>query len=294
MPFGLFVVAYLFLAGAGAGSFFFAACGAFCDALRQTERFNESCEILSGGFLAAPFLLCVASVCLLLDLGSPHRALQALGNPFGSVLSFGACCLGLLTLASMAVAALGIAERFPVRFMRLGCASGIVLAPLVMGYTGVLLCDMAAVDFWNTPLLAVLFVCSSLTTGYASCMLTHALLNPLVPSAPRVLDVLARALHVSEGVVLALFLVGRFFYSANAQESAMSLLSGWLAPVFWAGVVLCGLLIPLAAYSARPLAASAPTARIVASAFALIGGFVLRYAIVSAASYAAIVVPTIL
>ena len=286
MPFGLFVVAYLFLAGAGAGSFFFAACGAFCDALRQTERSNDSCEILSGGFLAAPFLLCVASVCLLLDLGSPHRALLALGNPFGSVLSFGACCLGLLTLASMAVAALGIAERFPVRFMRLGCASGIVLAPLVMGYTGVLLCDMAAVDFWNTPLLAVLFVCSSLTTGYASCMLTHALLNPLVPSAPRVLDVLARALHISEGVVLALFLVGR--------ESAMSLLSGWLAPVFWAGVVLCGLLIPLAAYSARLLAASAPTARIVASAFALIGGFALRYAIVSAASYAAIVVPTIL
>ncbi|MDR4053822.1 MAG: GntR family transcriptional regulator [Senegalimassilia sp.] len=136
MPFGLFVVAYLFLAGAGAGSFFFAACGAVCDALRRTARTERNLEILSGGFLASPFLLCLASICLLFDLGSPQRALLAFCDPFGSVLSFGACCLGLLTVVSIAVAALGIAEKFPVLFMRTGCALGIVLAPPCYGVHG--------------------------------------------------------------------------------------------------------------------------------------------------------------
>lgn len=291
MPFGLFVVAYLFLAGAGAGSFFFAACGAVCDALRRTARMERNLEILSGGFLASPFLLRLASICLLFDLGSPQRALLAFCDPFGSVLSFGACCLGLLTVVSIAVAALGIAEKFPVLFMRTGCALGIVLAPLVMGYTGVLLCDLVAVDFWNTPLLAVLFVCSSLSTGYASCMLVHALLRPLAPSAMCLMGVLARVLHIAEGIVLVFFMIGRFLYSAAARESVLSLLCGGLAPVFWVGVVLCGLLIPVAACSIRLRAVSSPPARIVVSSCALIGGFALRYAIVSAACYTAIVAP---
>lgn len=291
MPFGHFVVAYLFLAGAGAGSFFFAACGAVCDALRRTARTERSLAILSGGFLASPFLLCLASICLLFDLGSPQRALLAFCDPFGSVLSFGACCLGLLTVVSIAVAALGIAEKFPVRFMRAGCALGIVLAPLVMGYTGVLLCDLVAVDFWNTPLLAALFVCSSLSTGYASCMLVHVLLQPLAPPAPRSMGVLARVLHIAEGAVLVFFMIGRYLYSAAARESVLSLLLGWLAPVFWAGVVLCGLLIPVAACTIRLRAVLSPTARIVVSSCALIGGFALRYTVVSAASYTAIVAP---
>lgn len=160
-----------------------------------------------------------------------------------------------------------------------------------MGYTGVLLCDLVAVDFWNTPLLAVLFVCSSLSTGYASCMLVHALLRPLAPSAMCLRGVLARVLHIAEGIVLVFFMIGRFLYSAAARESVLSLLCGGLAPVFWAGVVLCGLLIPVAACSIRLRAVSSPLARIVVSSCALIGGFALRYAIVSAACYTAIVAP---
>ena len=80
-------------------------------------------------------------------------------------------------------------------------------------------------------------------------------------------------------------------YSAAARESVLSLLCGGLAPVFWAGVVLCGLLIPVAACSIRLRAVSSPPARIVVSSCALIGGFALRYAIVSAACYTAIVAP---
>ena len=229
MPFGLFVVAYLLLAGAGAGSFFFAACGAVCDALRRTARTERNLEILSGGFLASPFLLCLASICLLFDLGSPQRALLAFCDPFGSVLSFGACCLGLLTVVSIAVAALGIAEKFPVLFMRTGCALGVVLAPLVMGYTGVLLCDLVAVDFWNTPLLAVLFVCSSLSTGYASCMLVHALLRPLAPSAMCLRGVLARVLHIAEGIVLVFFMIGRDARVPRlpGNRSCLCYVAGW-------------------------------------------------------------------
>lgn len=259
-----------------------------CGGLRARRETSRFCRAV---FLASPFLLCLASICLLFDLGGPQRALLAFCDPFGSVLSFGACCLGLLTVVSIAVAALGIAEKFPVLFMRTGCALGIVLVPLVMGYTGVLLCDLVAVDFWNTPLLAVLFVCSSLSTGYASCMLVHALLRPLAPSAMCLMGVLARVLHIAEGIVLVFFMIGRFLYSAAARESVLSLLCGGLAPVFWAGVVLCGLLIPVAACSIRLRAVSSPPARIVVSSCALIGGFALRYAIVSAACYTAIVAP---
>ncbi|MDD6786402.1 MAG: polysulfide reductase NrfD [Eggerthellales bacterium] len=293
MPFGSYVVVYLFLAGAGAGAFFLAACGAFYDAARATDASEDIRENLSGGFLAAPPLLALGALCLLLDLGSPQRALLVLANPLVSVMSFGAWCLLLLTVASVAVAALGLAEKFPPAFMRTGCLVGLVLSPLVMAYTGVLLCTMVSVDFWNTPLLAVLFVCSSLSTGFAASTLANTLMKPLTRISPRAMGKLARLFHAAETVALIAFLASRFFATAAAQGSCVELLAGTAAPIFWCGVVVCGLLVPLVVSAGHARIAMLPAGRIIVASCSLIGGLALRYGIVAAATYTAITVPII-
>ena len=59
--FGGYIVAYLFLAGAGGGAFFAAASTCVWDAVRQSdgsERLARTCQV---GFYAAPCLMVLAA-----------------------------------------------------------------------------------------------------------------------------------------------------------------------------------------------------------------------------------------
>ena len=86
--FGPLIVIYLFLAGAG--------CGTFVAAVYLSQRARSSAALRrSLGRVALPSLVvscgmvAVGAACLMLDLGRPELALDVLANPAGSVLCSG-------------------------------------------------------------------------------------------------------------------------------------------------------------------------------------------------------------
>ena len=132
--FGWCIVAYLFLAGAGSGAFLVSSSACVWDAVRRTdasERVVRSCQ---HGFLAAPILMVLAGLFLLLDVGNVERVWFVLLSPLQSVMSAGAWFVALLTIVSGALAALALVVReVPRPLLWAACALGWLCAHGVMG-----------------------------------------------------------------------------------------------------------------------------------------------------------------
>ena len=173
--FGPLIVIYLFLAGAG--------CGTFVAAVYLSQRARSSAALRrSLGRVALPSLVvscgmvAVGAACLMLDLGRPELALDVLANPAGSVLSVGAWALVAFMAAVAALLAcnlrvLGLGHGAVLAVQALGCASALV----VMVYSGLFLSTIWTLPLLASPLVPVLFTCSSLSCG-AAVMLVLPLL----------------------------------------------------------------------------------------------------------------------
>lgn len=158
----------------------------------------------------------------------------------------------------------------------------------VMLYTGLLLSDMAAIDFWHTWLLPVLFVASSLSSGLAA-MLGIGAFSQTKEKKARSADRLSLFLSVLEVAVLIAFLVDRFLFSEAARDSCELLLWGEYAILFWIGVCLSGFIVPFLIQVFYRVV-KIPALKIVATAGVLIGSLCLRYCIVGVAAYTPVMV----
>lgn len=281
--FSTYVVWYLFLAGAGAGCYAIASCWALADVRGRKVDFARlpcGCRL---GFAAAPALLVLSSLFLFADLGSPERVWSVFLHPLDSVISAGACFVACLALLSSAVLAAGAAARVLSKGLMLLCWIGGALLSLgVMAYTGVLFSSMVSIDFWHTPLIPVLFVVSSLTTGVGVIVCLTVLAKGAPSGSLSFLRPAAIVGSLLEAIALAAFLIDRFCFSAVARMSCMMLFAGELAFPFWFGVVLLGFAVPLAShalYARLPF----PGLALVSSAGVLAAGFSVRYCVVSAA-----------
>lgn len=285
MVFSSYIVWYLFLAGAAAGAFVVASACAIVDALRRTDASERLAVAGQSGFLVAPPVLVVAALFLVLDLGSPERAWQIALMPFGSMVSIGAWLVALFLLVSSASALCGLLmHSVPSGMLWFSWTAGSLLACGVMTYTGLLLSDLVAVDFWFTWLLPLLFVVSSLATGLALVLVADVLRARHAHARPGPLWALGAALGVAECAVVVAFLVDRCAFSETARASCDLLLLGDLAGFFWAGVVLCGLLVPLLLHGLHRALPNAALV-LVSSVCVLAGGFFVRYCIVNAAVF---------
>ena len=157
----------------------------------------------------------------------------------------------------------------------------------LMVYTGVLLSTMKARPFWNTPAVPILFTISALSTGCAllslclkGCPIKFWMFGPflgdasLVEYANHFLHNIDIILVIAELIVLLLFLVLQ--YSSNevgAKRVARRWLCGETAPIFWIGMVIIGLAIPLVCY----LIGGEVLDGLVAPILALCGGLLLRF-----------------
>ncbi|MBC5585314.1 polysulfide reductase NrfD [Eggerthella sp. NSJ-70] len=285
MVFGWYIVAYLFLAGAGAGAFCAAACACAWDAVRRSDASERLARTCQAGFYAAPCLVVLAALFLLLDLGNAQRAWLVLATPLQSVMSVGAWLVALLVAVSGAVAVRGLtASEVPRSLLGACCAVGVPCALGVMGYTGLLLSDLVSIDFWHTPWLIALFVASSLSCGIAAIVALDAALAPPSYVVSRGLWRAGAVLGCVEAAVLAVFLVVQSGFTDTARASCELLLSGALAPAFWGGVCAVGLALPLAAHAAGSLLPER-AAMLGSSLGVLVGGLLLRYCIVAAAFF---------
>ena len=186
----------------------------------------------------------------------------------------------------------------------------IVFGVAVGVYTGILLNTMVARPLWNTSVLPVLFLVSGLSAAAAALHLAAkvfgkrpappgmvtgafaALGQPLGPQAPgpHTAESLQRAdvgLLAFELVLLFLLLVGLATSSASHAAATALLFSGKYAAMFWGGVVVVGIVVPLAMQLLELSHRIRHT--VVPAVLVLAGGFALRWVLVNAGQASAIV-----
>jgi formate-dependent nitrite reductase membrane component NrfD len=174
--------------------------------------------------------------------------LELLLSPQLTVLSIGAFALGLSLLCALffSDAALFRLPRMNVIALTVIALVAAAIGLVTIVYTGVLLQRYVAVLFWNTPALPIVFGLSSLSCG-VGCVFVGAAFADVRETFLPTLMRLARVdtvLLILEAVVLALYL-GWGMTGTGTAAAASALLMGNLAWLFWGGVVVCGILVPL-------------------------------------------------
>jgi polysulfide reductase chain C len=263
------IAIYLFLAGAGGGAHIVAVTADFLG-------WTSVARI--GIFLGWPLVL-IGCLCLLGDLGNLRNAWRVARKPDTSWIARGTIIISLFIVAGFVhtimlawPGLMGEAESGTRQFVGV---IGAVLAFGTMVYTGLLLGDAIPIPFWNTVLLPILFFVSALSTGLMAVILASVIGDveeAQVITMTRV-DIL---LIVIEALVLAGYLHGSYRVPSS-RMSAEHLLKGEAAAMFWVGVGVFGLLIPLVidAIGLHGVGAA------LASVLGLIGGLCLRYVVLA-------------
>ena len=308
LQWGLPVIAYLFLAGLGAGAMTVSA-SIF---LRGGDvRRGLHVDAARYGAFMAPLPIMIGCGLLIFELGSFQ-----VGDWFKwinlyltinlSPMSIGTWLLTLCIGVSVAFAytfvrnAPGLPDerRYPLRRALAWVAVPLGIATAV--YTGILLGAMPARPFWNSPVLALLFLLSSLSTGTALILLLRAILHRRAaePEDEQRYNHSGYLLSASDLLLIGFEMLAIFLFLMFAHltvgdvKHAVSviLFGGSLATMFWVGVVLIGLLFPalVELYYVVPKLIyhrefAAPRAvEVLVPVAVLIGGFMLRYVVVIA------------
>jgi formate-dependent nitrite reductase membrane component NrfD len=305
----LLVVGYLFLGGLPAGIFFVSALATL---IGKKDNADLSRISVLGARLA-PWPVMIGCLLLMFDLGRWYRFYKLfLHVRWTSPMSIGSWLLAFFILVSLLNlhASLSAQQRarlvsFLPRFARFQWihnldlsekrrALAVVGLPLSVGvgiYTGVLLGAVQSRPFWNTSLVAQLFLFSALSTGCAA--LLFVLLwqrKPLQTGEIRLLYTLdVAALSLELFIVLPYVIHGQLSVKA-VRDSLQLIFGGPFTVMFWVFFFGFGLLLPLfmEIREIAPTLSSGSTKRhgkwVAASAAILVlaGGFLLRYIFVYA------------
>jgi protein NrfD len=276
---GWWIVLYFFVGGVTGGVYFAAAW------LDLFGEHSDRATMRLGHLVAFPLLL-VCAVFLVADLGQPlrfwHMIFQSENFPLPilklySPMSFGSALLGvfgLVSFASFVDAVLGKgrwlhAEHNPIGKVLsvIGAIAGLALA----GYTGVLL-NVSNVPVWgNSPWVSALFLFSGISTGIAAL----ALLARRGPFST------VEKLFEADTYMMLFELVSLIVFLATLGVVGARFILGGPTVVLFGIVLIVGLLGPLAMHLLPRLAGGARAASVLSAVLVLIGGFVLRWAVLA-------------
>ncbi len=305
---GLPVVAYLFLAGLGAGASTVSASIYLRGGSGDRGMHVDTARY--GAFLG-PLPVMVGSLLLIYELGS----FQA-GHLFKFLNLYLTINLSPMSVGTWLLTGfIGLSVIYAYTFIRnapgltnerryaLRKVMSWAVLPVGIGvaiYTGVLLGAMPARPFWNSPILAMLFLVSSLSTGVAGILLLRALFGarsrPAEVKAQH--EYSAYLLTASDAMLIGfellvvfLFVMFAFLSVGDVKYALMdTILGGGLTALFWFGFVGLGLIVPalieLKYVIPKLLYQREYTVprgvEIAISLLVLIGGFLLRYVVVVA------------
>jgi formate-dependent nitrite reductase membrane component NrfD len=319
------IVADIFLGGMGAGCMVLSAAA-------HLMRKSSYAGIARAGAIAAPVLAAVGSGLVVIHLGKPLRfwRLFAHLNPV-SPMSIGSWLMAIFTVVAGLYAILqlpsswlraagkrlrplaGILEMIarwnetsasevitypscPPAVARLRSFLAVIGIPLGLAlgiYTGVLLGAIPARPFWNTPMVAQLFLVSALSTAAALILLLAPLMRRTASEhGEREYGVLLRTyllFLVLEVFIIIPFIIHGELSTLSAREALRMILGGPYTGVFWIGAVSFGVLVPMVLGFADLLGALRPLPRSLAAAMRftvpvliLVGGYLLRWVFVHA------------
>lgn len=288
--FGILVILYLFLGGCGAGVMLFTSLVSLRFYAVGDHTFEQAqvfARQRAYSYVAAFVVVTLSCLCLMADLGRPDRVLNLFLHPTASYISAGTFILAAAVVVCALLAASGLMylPRFTGRVKKVLEVLAVVVSVALMTYTGLFLYALKTVPFWHTPCVPVLFVLSALSTGMSLGFVMQPFgrdvwaLSPMV----RQLRVLHLVIVVLELLVLAVYIAWASLdpYVARSVEL---LLAGELSEWFYAGALACGVVVPLVSES-FVLATRRSGSHWLLDALVLVGGFALRYCIVSAGMY---------
>jgi protein NrfD len=263
MEWGFLIVNYLFLGGLSAGLFFVSALATFFYRHDEPSPYTRIARL--GAFLA-PWPVMIGCLLLIFDLGRWFRFWKLFAHlRLVSPMSIGSWLLVFFNLVALLDCYTWLTERqrkglfarLP-RFLAFLARFGsdldhwrrrlaMVGLPVSIGvgiYTGVLLGAVQSRPFWNTNLVAQLFLFSALSTGCAALILALAGRNESAQELKLLygLDICFMVLECF--IVLPYILHGQLSVQA-VQDSMNLILGGPFTILFWVFFLGLGLLVPL-------------------------------------------------
>ncbi len=310
---GFLIVNYLFLGGLSAGLFFVSALATFLYKIEDPSPYTRIARL--GAFLA-PWPVMIGCGLLIFDLGHWYRFYKLfLHLRLVSPMSIGTWLLAFFNLIALAYGyawltaaqrnalfaripqRLGFLQRlnFDIDHWRRHLAlAGLPISVGVGIYTGVLLGAVQSRPFWNTNLVAQLFLFSALSTGCAALILGLARREQSAQEL-KLLYGLDICFMVLEFFIVLPYLIHGELSVRALQDSLRLILGGPFTTLFWIFFLGLGLITPLVIeitelvpvmlsnrefHYRRPIAAG--TALLI-----LVGGFLLRYVFVFAGQMSA-------
>jgi len=279
---GWLIAIYLFLAGLGGGAYI---AGVLADFAGLTTGISQI-----GVFLGLP---CVFLGCMFLiaDLGKPINFWRAYMKPRTSWIARGTIIITVFMIIDFIhiilwiwpfdLLASAVGTRYFINILGLIFAFGTVI------YTGLLLGASRPIAFWSTAMLPLLFLVSALSTGFMVVILSSSVIG--VPKEGLgLLERIDIILIILEIFVIAFYLQATHRVS-ESRASAQLVLSGSVAPLFWFGVAVLGLLFPLLFDLIGLYGLSGSSAHIfilLASVSGIIGGLILRQVVLKGGIHA--------
>jgi formate-dependent nitrite reductase membrane component NrfD len=308
MEWGFLIVNYLFLGGLSAGLFFVSALATF---LYRIEEPSPYTRIARLGAFVAPWPVMIGCGLLVFDLGRWYRFYKLfLHFRLVSPMSIGTWLLVFFNIVALVNCYAWLTEsqrntlfaRIPQRLAFLRkfnydidhwrrhlALAGLPISVGVGIYTGVLLGAVQSRPFWNTNLVAQLFLFSALSTGCAALILGLARGGQSAQEL-KLLYGLDICFMVLEFFIVLPYLIHGELSVRAVQDSLKLILGGPFTILFWIFFLGLGLITPLVIevselvpvilsnrefHYRRPIAAG--TALLI-----LVGGFLLRYIFVFA------------
>jgi len=294
LTWGILLAAYLFVGGMAGGAYII---GALAD---LTGRKTKEWKVLSkSGIYVSLFSIIIGLVLLILDLGrfevAPLSPLNAYINFPTSIMTVGTWIITAFTVTSLLTAILWFfrGNRYIRKLLEI---IGLLLGISTAAYTGILLTFGRGRPFWNTPFLPSTFVVSGMLTGLAMALFLIPIIAFIMPrffeDFRGIIDNrsdLAQLLKGGQRYIAVLILIEILLVAIElgTGHGALSLLSGSLATAFLPYLLL-GLIIPLiVSYYTQKVEYIGKYSMLLPANLAsfiliLVGGFLLRYVILTA------------
>lgn len=155
-----------------------------------------------------------------------------------------------------------------------------ILAMLLAAYTGFLLSALKTYPMLNNPVLPILFLLSSLSSGAAACLLFGVVgfKEPITSPSVKWIHRIERPVVLFELFVLFAFFSGLYFGGGQKELAVIHAIGGgFWSDWFWFGVIGMGMILPILMNSFGPPALRHRTGYLaLVTSLSLIGVLMLR------------------
>lgn len=280
---GLYIVAFMFLVGVSAGGLIVVS-GAELAGSHRFEHINRLAVVCSVAAVAT------AAGTILPDLGRPEMAWKMLTQPhITSPLVWDMMVLSVYLLIGLIDLWILTRDPVPRRALRIMAIISLPVAILVHSVTAWIFGLLVARPFWNTPILAPMFISSALVSGTALVLATAWVVERTTEFrvGASIYDGLRRLLLwfiAADAFLLGTEVMTNYISGDVYHRQQLDIvLTGRLAPVFWTEVTV-GLALP-AAILLWTRTARRPPWLVVAAVLLMLGVLAKRINILFAAAF---------